>query len=91
QVFEVFGPVSSPLYILRFNSAEQIVDKGLKEGLTVYYAPSMKEYTGYILVQELRLSKGSDASWKNDHEPPLEALDYSDDEKEQEAKRKLKN
>ncbi|KAF1395644.1 hypothetical protein PFLUV_G00013740 [Perca fluviatilis] len=35
--------------------------------------------------------KGSDASWKNDQEPPEEALDYSDDEKEQEAKRKGKN
>lgn len=55
QVFEVFGPVSSPLYILRFNSADQIVDKGLMEGMTVYYAPSMKEYTGYILVQDLKL------------------------------------
>lgn len=55
QVFEIFGPVSSPLYILRFNSADQISDKGLKEGLTVYYAPTMKEYTGYILVQELKL------------------------------------
>lgn len=55
QVFEVFGPVSSPLYILRFNSAEQIKSKGLTEGLTVYYAPAIKEYTGYILVQQLRL------------------------------------
>lgn len=55
QVFEVFGPVSSPFYILRFNSAEQIADKGLTEGLTVYFAPSVKEYTRYVLVQELRL------------------------------------
>lgn len=55
QVFEVFGPVSSPLYILQFNSADLISSKGLKEGLTVYYAPAMKEYTGYILVKELRL------------------------------------
>lgn len=51
----MFGPVSSPLYILRFNSAEQIADKGLMEGVTVYYAPSVREYTGYILVQELKL------------------------------------
>lgn len=51
----MFGPVSSPLYILRFNSADQIVDKALMEGMTVYYAPSMKEYTGYILVQDLKL------------------------------------
>ncbi|XP_035516719.1 H/ACA ribonucleoprotein complex non-core subunit NAF1-like [Morone saxatilis] len=91
KVFEVFGPVSNPLYILRFNSAEQISSKGLTEGLTVYYAPTIKEYTEYILTQQLKLLKGSDASWKNDQEPPAEALDYSDDEKEQEAKRKVKN
>ncbi|KAF0037976.1 hypothetical protein F2P81_010850 [Scophthalmus maximus] len=55
KVFEVFGPVSSPLYILRLNSVEQISSKGLKEGLTVYYAPAIKEYTGYILTQQLKL------------------------------------
>uniref|UniRef100_A0A8D3DBB7 H/ACA ribonucleoprotein complex subunit n=1 Tax=Scophthalmus maximus TaxID=52904 RepID=A0A8D3DBB7_SCOMX len=57
KVFEVFGPVSSPLYILRLNSVEQISSKGLKEGLTVYYAPAIKEYTGYILTQQLKLIK----------------------------------
>ncbi|MEQ2293250.1 hypothetical protein AMECASPLE_031375 [Ameca splendens] len=91
KVFEVFGPVYSPLYILRFNSSDQITSKGLTEGLTVYYAPALKEYTEYILTQQLKLLKGSDASWKNDEEPPEEALDYSDDEKEQEAKRKTRN
>ncbi|XP_051801620.1 H/ACA ribonucleoprotein complex non-core subunit NAF1 isoform X2 [Acanthochromis polyacanthus] len=91
KVFEVFGPVSSPLYIMRFNSADQIINMGLTEGLTLYYAPAIKEYTEYILTQQLKLLKGSDASWKNDQEPPEEALDYSDDEKEQEAKRKVKN
>lgn len=65
-----------------------------------------------------RSLKGSDASWKNDHEPPpevsgagerlrvlrvrgddkvnissavLQVLDFSDDEQEQDARRKLKN
>ena len=55
QVFEVFGPVSSPLYVLRLNSVEQVNSKGLKEGLTVYYAPAIKEYTGYILTRQLTL------------------------------------
>ncbi|KAM4749967.1 uncharacterized protein FYW61_014869 isoform 1-T2 [Anableps anableps] len=91
KVFEVFGPVCSPLYVLRFNSSDQISSKGLAEGSTVYYAPALKEYTEYILTQQLKLLKGSDASWKNDDEPPVEALDYSDDEKEQEAKRKIRN
>ncbi|KAM8879357.1 uncharacterized protein naf1 [Spinachia spinachia] len=90
KVFEVFGPVSSPLYILRFNSVDQITNKGLAEGKTVYYTPGIKEYTSYILTQRLKVFKGSDASWKNDQEPPVEALDYSDDEKEQEAKKKMK-
>uniref|UniRef100_A0A3B4H4N2 H/ACA ribonucleoprotein complex subunit n=1 Tax=Pundamilia nyererei TaxID=303518 RepID=A0A3B4H4N2_9CICH len=69
KVFEVFGPVSSPMYVLRFNSVDQIISKGLKEGTTLYYAPAIKEYTGYILTQQLQ---GSDASWKNDQEPPEE-------------------
>ncbi|XP_061736839.1 H/ACA ribonucleoprotein complex non-core subunit NAF1 isoform X3 [Nerophis ophidion] len=90
KVFEVFGPVYSPLYVLRFNSPEELSNKGLTLGLTVYCAPDMEEYTGYILIQQLNLLKGSDASWKNDQEPPEEALDYSDDEKEQQAK-KAKN
>ncbi|XP_078138866.1 uncharacterized protein naf1 isoform X1 [Centroberyx gerrardi] len=91
KVFEVFGPVSCPLYVLRFNSAEQISNKELTVGQTVFYTPAIKEYTGYILTQQLKLLKGSDASWKNDQEPPPEALDYSDDEQEQEAKRKKKH
>ncbi|XP_061628027.1 H/ACA ribonucleoprotein complex non-core subunit NAF1 [Phyllopteryx taeniolatus] len=91
KVFEVFGPVSRPLYVLRFNSPDELSSKGLTLGLVVYYAPDMKEYTGYILLQQLKLLKGSDASWKNDQEPPEEALDYSDDEKEQQAKRRVKN
>lgn len=55
QVFDVFGPVSSPLYILRFNSEDQISSKGLMVGLTVYYAPAIKECTRYILIQQLKL------------------------------------
>lgn len=36
------------------------------------------------------MSKGSDASWKNDIEPPSNLVDYSDDEKERSTKRKAK-
>ncbi|CAL8329208.1 unnamed protein product [Lota lota] len=88
KVFEVFGPVSSPYYVLRFNSEEEIVAKGLVVGCTVFYTPEHKEYTGYVLTKHLQNLKGSDASWKNDQEPPPEALDYSDDEEEQDAKKK---
>lgn len=53
KVFEVFGPVSSPLYIVRFNSDDEIRSKGLTEGMTVYYAPTIKEYTEYVLPQQI--------------------------------------
>ena len=47
----------------------------------------------HISVQYLCLrphrQKGSDASWKDDVEPPEECLDYSDDETERAARRKL--
>lgn len=106
QVFEVFGPVSRPLYILRLNSSDDLSSQALTLGQIVYYAPDMKEYTEYVLLQQLqrwlhRLTsvwrivfplliqctvillcyfisffpcslKGSDASWKNDQEPPVE-------------------
>ncbi|KAG7276732.1 hypothetical protein CRUP_002749, partial [Coryphaenoides rupestris] len=88
KVFEVFGPVSSPYYVLRFNSVDEISVKGLVVGSTVFFTPDHKEYTGYVFTKRLQNFKGSDASWKNDQEPPPEALDYSDDEEEQEAKKK---
>ena len=54
QVFEVFGPVSTPYYVLRFNSEEEIVTKGLVVGCTVFYTPEHKEYTGYVLTKHLQ-------------------------------------
>ncbi|XP_045071472.1 H/ACA ribonucleoprotein complex non-core subunit NAF1 [Coregonus clupeaformis] len=90
KVFEVFGPVSSPFYVLRFNSESDITERGVKLKDSMFYAPSLTDYTLYILTEQLRRLKGSDASWKNDQEPPPEALDFSDDEAEQMMKRKKK-
>ncbi|XP_031676899.1 H/ACA ribonucleoprotein complex non-core subunit NAF1-like [Oncorhynchus kisutch] len=90
KVFEVFGPVSSPFYVLRFNSESDIAERGVKLKDSMFYAPSLTDYTLYILTEQLRRLKGSDASWKNDQEPPPEALDFSDDEAEQKMKRKKK-
>ncbi|XP_029600077.1 H/ACA ribonucleoprotein complex non-core subunit NAF1 [Salmo trutta] len=90
KVFEVFGPVSSPFYVLRFNSESDITERGVKLKDSMFYAPSLTDYTLYILTEQLRRLKGSDASWKNDQEPPPEALDFSDDEAEQKMKRKKK-
>ncbi|XP_049626224.1 H/ACA ribonucleoprotein complex non-core subunit NAF1 [Suncus etruscus] len=90
KIFEIFGPVAHPFYVLRFNSSEHIESKGIKIKETMYFAPSMKDFTQYIFTEKLKQDRGSDASWKNDQEPPPEALDFSDDEKEKEAKQKKK-
>ncbi|XP_038610984.1 H/ACA ribonucleoprotein complex non-core subunit NAF1 [Tachyglossus aculeatus] len=91
KIFEIFGPVSHPFYVLRFNSSEHIEKKSIKLKDTMYFAPSMEDFTQYIFTEKLKQDRGSDASWKNDQEPPPEALDFSDDEKEKEAKQKKKS
>lgn len=91
KIFEIFGPVAHPFYVLRFNSSEHIENKGIKIKDTMYFAPSMKDFTQYIFTEKLKQDRGSDASWKNDQEPPPEALDFSDDEKEKEAKQRKKS
>ncbi|XP_061229242.1 H/ACA ribonucleoprotein complex non-core subunit NAF1 [Neopsephotus bourkii] len=90
KIFEVFGPVLHPFYVLRFNTPEHIKAKGINVQDSMYFAPSVEDFTQYIFAEKLKQEKGSDASWKNDQEPPPEALDFSDDEKEREAKQKKK-
>lgn len=92
KIFETFGPVSNPFYTIRFNSLNEITERNLDLDLNslVYYAESTK-YTKFVFnLDELRKQKGSDASWNNDNEPPVECLDYSDDEQEKQAKKELK-
>ena len=80
-VFETFGPVQSPFYSIRFNSVDEISARGVAAGDVVYVAPDCANFTRYVFAHALK-TRGSDASWKDDVEPPDDALDYSDDEKE---------
>ncbi|GBM96113.1 H/ACA ribonucleoprotein complex non-core subunit NAF1, partial [Araneus ventricosus] len=88
KIHDVFGSVSKPNYIVRFNKAEDIFNKGVTIGQIVYYSPSNGELTRYVLVDVLKKQKGSDASWKDNNEPPDDEIDYSDDEQEKLAKQK---
>ncbi|NXH28925.1 NAF1 protein, partial [Myiagra hebetior] len=90
KIFEIFGPVLRPFYVIRFNSSEHIKEKGISVQDSMYFAPSVEDFTQYIFAERLKQEKGSDASWKNDQEPPPDVLDFSDDEKEREAKQKKK-
>lgn len=89
-VYDVFGPVSAPLYSLAFNSASDITTQEVTLKMPVYFAPHIKDITDYVFTDKLLNLKGSDASWKNDEEPPLEVVEFSDDEEERERRRKKK-
>ncbi|KAB0793777.1 hypothetical protein PPYR_13397 [Photinus pyralis] len=80
-VHDVMGQVTSPMYVVRFNSKQEIESKGISKGLPVYSAPNT-EHTQYVFLKELMKIKGSDASWKGDNEVPVEFVDFSDDETE---------
>lgn len=54
KIFEIFGPVAHPFYVLRFNSSDHIESKGIKINDTMYFAPSMKDFTQYIFTEKLK-------------------------------------
>lgn len=90
-VFEVFGPVKEPRYLVRFNSRNEIEERNLKVDLAVYCAPILgAPITSYVFTTDLMKMKGSDASWKHNNEPPEEIREFSDDEEERMFKLKLK-
>lgn len=86
QVFDVMGNVASPIYCVRFNKTQDIVDKKVTVGEIVYVAPKT-EHTNFIVLSELMNQKGTDASWEDDIEPPTGCGDFSDDEEERVARR----
>jgi rRNA processing protein Gar1 len=88
KVFDVIGPVSTPIYCIRFNNHDDITSKGIAVGTKVFCAPRT-EYSQFVILSKI-MTKGSDASWKNDIEPPENLLEYSDDEAERKNKKKGK-
>ena len=54
QIFEIFGPVLHPFYVLRFNSSEHIKAKGINVQDSMYFAPSLKDFTQYIFAEKLK-------------------------------------
>lgn len=52
HVYDVLGQVTSPMYVVRFNSKEEIESKGITKGLPVYSAPNT-EHTQFVFVKQL--------------------------------------
>ncbi|KAE9620660.1 hypothetical protein Lal_00019591 [Lupinus albus] len=81
-VDEIFGPVKTPYYIVRYNS-ESEVPEGIHAGTLISFVP---EFADYVLNNKEVYKKGYDASGANDEELSDE-YEFSDDEKEAEYRR----
>ncbi|KAJ1851362.1 hypothetical protein LPJ73_003061 [Coemansia sp. RSA 2703] len=80
-VFEVFGPVTQPMYSVRFATPEEA--QKLKVGEQVFFA---EEWAKVLDTGKLRMAKGTDASNIYDEEVGEEHMEFSDDEEERAAK-----
>lgn len=79
-VFETFGPVASPLYVVRFNTSDEI-PSATHVGQEIMY---VEQEMSVVRARDV-CRKGYDASGKDDEE--VDAEEFSDDEKERRAKK----
>ncbi|KAK7427467.1 hypothetical protein QQZ08_006073 [Neonectria magnoliae] len=86
-VAETIGKVLQPLYTVRFSSEEEIKELGLEVGTKVFYPV---ECASFVFTEPLKNLKGSDASNLHDEEVGDDEMEFSDDEKEAEYKRAIK-
>ncbi|KAL2061007.1 hypothetical protein VTL71DRAFT_9059 [Oculimacula yallundae] len=86
-VAEILGPVQKPLYSVMFTNAGEIAEAGLSLGTKVFYS---EKHSTFVFTQALKAYKGSDASNLHDEEVGDEEMEFSDDEKEAEHKRRVK-
>ena len=87
RVFETFGPVAQPLYSVLFNNAGKIDRSVVVVGTPVFSAAGEVHY---VLPEQLMGTRGSDASNLFDEEIGDDDREFSDDEQEQQYRRKLK-
>jgi len=86
-VAETLGRVQQPLYSVLFTNAGELTGAGLALGTKVFYS---EQHSTYVFTQSLKAYKGSDASNLHDEEVGDEEIEFSDDEKEAEHKRRVK-
>lgn len=99
RIFDVIGSVTKPFYVIRFASNEKIQDNQIFINMPVYFVPPNLcvskfqdlNVTKYVLVSQLKNTKGSDASWEHNNEPPENVKEYSDDEEERKDQMKMKS
>ncbi|KAI8908999.1 Gar1/Naf1 RNA binding region-domain-containing protein [Gorgonomyces haynaldii] len=85
RIFDVFGPVTRPLYSVLFNNVEEMGEYQLRVGQEIFYIHNLAKI---VMTQPLKRMKGTDASNINDEELPPEEQEFSDDEMEAQFKKK---
>ncbi|KAI3654870.1 hypothetical protein MP228_000250 [Amoeboaphelidium protococcarum] len=86
-IFDTFGPITQPLYSIKFNTTADIDVERCVVGAMVYSCP---DYVKPIMTEQLKQIKGSDASNLYDEEVGANEAEFSDDEQEQSNKRQNK-
>ena len=86
-VAETLGRVQQPYYSVRFTNAAAITEAGVSKGTRIYYVES---HSTTVFTEPLKAYKGSDASNLHDEEIGDDEMEFSDDEKEAEHKKRLK-
>jgi H/ACA ribonucleoprotein complex non-core subunit NAF1 len=86
RVYEVFGPVAVPHYVIKLTSVQTAMLNHLSPGQRVHSVTALSQY----LRPETLLSRGCDASNVHDEEPKPDEIEYSDDEEEREARARYK-
>jgi H/ACA ribonucleoprotein complex non-core subunit NAF1 len=86
-IAETLGPVRKPLYTVGFSNEQDLKDCRVETGTKVFY---VNDHSAYVFTKPLQLVKGTDASNVHDEEIGHEEIEFSDDEKEAEYKRSLK-
>ena len=86
-VAETLGRVQRPYYSVRFSNPAEIADAGITKGTQIFYSV---QHSITVFTQSLKTYKGSDASNLHDEEVGDDEMEFSDDEKEAEYKKSLK-
>ena len=85
KVAETIGRVQDPRYTIGFSDPSEIETLAITKGTLVYY---IDEHSKFVYTEPLKGLKGTDAS--NLYDEEANEVEFSDDEKEAEHKRKQK-
>lgn len=84
-VMDTLCSVRAPRYTVGFANPDEITQLGISDGTTIYF---VNGHSTFLFTEDVRGIKGTDAS--NFYDEEAQEVEFSDDEKEGEYKRSLK-